>query len=138
MDATFLVGAGVDFCQKKVLCSKYNFCIWGYINFVTFQILYSPIYVSIWIGLLWAKGKHLYTLAYKEVLVDSCRSGEPTQESQILKVWIMLEEIYHPVSGEKGYFLSVQDAKIIKSVLADFQNTKMASVEYEMVGEVND
>ena len=125
--------------SKKSPLLRYNFCIWGYINLVTFQILYSPIYVSIWIRLLWAKGKHLYTLGYKEVLVDSCRSGEPTQESQILKVWIMLEEIYHPVSGEKGYFLSVQDAKIIKSVLADFQNTKMASVEYEiMAGEVHD
>lgn len=49
-----------------------------------------------------------------------------------------LETIFHPVSGEKGYFLSERDAKIVKTILADFQYTKLASIENEtLVGGFN-
>ena len=46
-----------------------------------------------------------------------------------------LETIYHPVSGEKGVFLSEKDAQIIKSVLQDFASTKLASIEAGDVDE---
>ena len=49
-----------------------------------------------------------------------------------------MEKIYHPVSGEEGYFLSVKDAKVIKSILADFQMTKLATIENEVLaGDVD-
>ena len=45
------------------------------------------------------------------------------------------ETIYHPVSGEKGFFLSEKDAKILKVILADFQYSKLASIEHSILAD---
>lgn len=46
-----------------------------------------------------------------------------------------IETIFHPVSGERGIFLSEKDAKIVKSILEDFTSTKLASIEAGDVDE---
>lgn len=44
-----------------------------------------------------------------------------------------LETIFHPVSGEKGYFLSESDAELVKAVLSDFRHSRMQMLEHQTV-----
>ena len=37
--------------------------------------------------------------------------------------------IFHPVSGEKGYFVSEEEAKFIRAVVSDFRYNRLAAVE---------
>lgn len=41
------------------------------------------------------------------------------------------ETIFHPTSGEKGYFVSEKDAEFIKVLVADFKFNRLTSVEQE-------
>ena len=41
------------------------------------------------------------------------------------------ETIFHPVSGEKGYFVSEKDAEFIKVIVADFKFNRLTSLEQE-------
>lgn len=42
------------------------------------------------------------------------------------------ETIFHPVSGEKGYFVSEEEAEFLKAVVSDWSSKNLASVEVLM------
>ena len=50
------------------------------------------------------------------------------------------ENIFHPVSGEKGYFVSEEESKFIKALIADFRYCRLSTIENSVVveGDVDD
>ena len=40
--------------------------------------------------------------------------------------------IFHPQSGEKGYFVSEEEAEFLKTVVSDWSSKNLASVEVLM------
>lgn len=45
------------------------------------------------------------------------------------------ETIFHPVSGEKGYFVSEDEARFLRILAEDFKDNKLALIEHSSIRE---
>ncbi len=45
------------------------------------------------------------------------------------------DKIFHPVTGEKGYFVSEEQARFIQALLDDFRFNRLSLIEHSTLAE---